>query len=355
MLSPMTSTTYSHGRLFGIAERMLGRLAVLTASAAAVSLLATVETVAQSGQVPPRAAAAEQAPTRFKSAVDLVSVTAVVRDKKGRFVADLSREDFIVVEGGERRPIIGFNSEADGPVRVAVLFDISGSMRVGTKAVDAKQAARHIFSSLKTGDQAALFAFDTQLDRVTGFTKDFKGLEAKVDHVEQPFGQTSLYDAIAETAKVVGSVSGGDGRQPQRSAIVVLTDGIDTKSRLTAPEVSAIASSIDIPVYIVAVMSPVDDPRNGDYGTGSMSSGLTDLARWTGGDMFIAISPAHTSLAARQIVAEMRHQYMLAFEASTRAGWRPLEVRARDRGFVVRARSGYNAGGGAPAPAEGVR
>jgi VWFA-related protein len=353
----MTSTTYSHGRVFGIAERMLGRLAVLTASAAAVSLLATADiaAVAQGGgQVSPPAPAAEQAPSRFKSAVDLVSVTAVVRDKKGRFVPDLSREDFIVVEGGERRPIIGFNSEADGPVRVAVLFDISGSMRVGTKAVDAKQAARHIFSSLKSGDQAALFAFDTQLDRVTGFTKDFKGLEAKVDHVEQPFGQTSLYDAIAETAKVVGSVSGGDGRS-QRSAIVVLTDGIDTKSRLTAPEVSAIASSIDIPVYIVAVMSPVDDPRNGDYGTGSMSSGLTDLARWTGGDMFIAISPAHTSLAARQIVAEMRHQYMLAFEASTRAGWRPLEVRARDRGFVVRARSGYNAGGGAPAPAEGVR
>jgi VWFA-related protein len=359
MLSLMTSTTYLHGRVFGIAERMLGRLAVLTASAAAVSLLATADIAAVEqggGPVSPPAPAAEQAPSRFKSAVDLVSVTAVVRDKKGRFVPDLSREDFIVVEGGERRPIIGFNSEADGPVRVAVLFDISGSMRVGTKAVDAKQAARHIFSSLKTGDQAALFAFDTQLDRVTGFTKDFKGLETKVDHIEQPFGQTSLYDAIAETAKVVGSVSGGDGRQSQRSAIVVLTDGIDTKSRLTAPEVSAIASSIDIPVYIVAVMSPVDDPRNGDYGTGSMSSGLTDLARWTGGDMFIAISPAHTSLAARQIVAEMRHQYMLAFEASTtRAGWRPLEVRARDREFVVRARSGYNAGGGAPAPAEGVR
>ena len=109
---------------------------------------------------------------------------------------------------------------------------------------------------------------------------------------------------------------------PQRAAIVVLTDGIDTKSRLTAPEVSAIASSIDVPVYIVAVMSPVDDPRNPDYGTGALSSGLTDLARWTGGDFFIAISPAHASIAARQIVGEMRNQYMLAFEASARAGWR---------------------------------
>jgi VWFA-related protein len=288
---------------------------------------------------------------RFKSAVDLVSVSAVVRDKKGRFVPHLSREDFIVVEGGERRPIVGFNAEADGPVKVAVLFDISGSMRVGSKAVDAQQAARHLFSSLKAGDKAALFAFDTQLEKVTDFTTDFKGLESKVDKVEPPFGQTSLFDAIAETAKAVAdSVGGGTGRVPQRSAIVVLTDGIDTKSRLTAPEVSAIASSIDVPVYIVAVMSPVDDPRNPDYGTGALSSGLTDLARWTGGDFFFAISPAHASIAARQIVGEMRNQYMLAFEASARAGWKSLEVRARDREHIVRARSGYTAGGGSPAP-----
>lgn len=337
---------------------MLGRLAVLTASATAAVLLSAGQIVAQgpAGQETAGPTSSGSGPsqpaTRFKSAVDLVSVTAVVRDRKGRFVQDLSREDFIVVEGGQRRPIVGFNAEANGPVRVAVLFDISGSMRVGSKSVDARQAARHIFSSLKDGDEAALFAFDTQLDQVTGFTKDFRGLESRLDHVEQPFGQTSLYDAIAETAKVVAAHAGGPGRFPQRAAIVVLTDGIDTKSRLTAPEVSAIASSIDVPVYIVAVMSPVDDPRNLDYGTGSMSSGLSDLARWTGGDIFIAIAPAHTSVAARQIVGEMRHQYMLAFEASTRSGWRPVEIRARDRGHVVRARSGYTAGGGLPAPAE---
>jgi hypothetical protein len=115
--------------------------------------------------------------------------------------------------------------------------------------------------------------------------------------VDPPFGQTSLYDAIAETARTVGAdIAGKEGRLPHRTAIVVLTDGIDTKSRLTAEEVAAVASSIDIPVYLIAVMSPIDDPRNGDAGTGSMSSGLNDLTRWTGGDLFIAIAPAHTSM-----------------------------------------------------------
>jgi VWFA-related protein len=327
---------------------MLGRAAVLTASAMLVGWPGLVSGPARAqGAASP---SQDQAP-RFKSAVDLVSVSAVVRDKKGRFVPHLSREDFIVVEGGERRPIVGFNAEADGPVKVAVLFDISGSMRVGTKSVDAQQAARHLFSSLKKGDEAALFAFDTQLQQVTGFTTDFKGLEAKVDKVEQPFGQTSLYDAIAETAKAVGAAAGSSRSSiSQRAAIVVLTDGIDTKSRLTPQEVSAVASSIDVPVYIIAVMSPVDDPRNPDYGTGALSSGLTDLARWTGGDFFFAIAPAHASVAARQIVGEMRNQYMLAFEASRRAGWRSLEVRARDREHIVRARSGYTAGNGTLSP-----
>ncbi len=192
---------------------MLGRRAVLTVSAIVVVAagwgLGFLPGVVSAQGTP---APAQDPGTRFKSAVDLVSVSAVVRDKKGRFVPRLSREDFIVVEGGERRPIVGFNAEADGPVKVAVLFDISGSMRVGSKAVDAQQAARHLFSSLKPGDQAALFAFDTQLEKVTDFTTDFKGLEAKVDKVEPPFGQTSLFDAIAETAKVVAeSVSGGVG------------------------------------------------------------------------------------------------------------------------------------------------
>jgi VWFA-related protein len=210
---------------------------------------------AQATQAP-----AEPAP-KFRSSVDLVSVAAVVRDRKGRFVSDLSREDFIVVEGGEPRKIVGFEAERNGPIKLAVLFDISGSMRVGSRAVDAEQAARHLFSALKPGDQAALFSFDTRLDQVHGFTTDFAKLESAIKNVERPYGQTSLYDAIAETARTVAAEAGGsNGKLPQRAAVVVLTDGVDTRSRLSAPEVSGIASSIDVPVYVVAVMAPIDDP-----------------------------------------------------------------------------------------------
>jgi VWFA-related protein len=280
----------------------------------------------------------------FRSSVDVVSVSAVVRDRKGRFVENLKQKDFLVAEGGQPRPILDFHSQADGPVKLALLFDISGSMRVGTKAVDAVQTARVLLSALKPGDEAALFSFDTGLDRVTPFTSDIGSLVASLDRLQQPFGQTSIYDAVSETARVVASQGGGHGRIPQRSAVVLLTDGVDTRSRLTSQQVAAAASSIDIPVYVVAVMATVDDPRAGGTAHDDVAGPLPNLARATGGEMFTASAPAHASVAARQIVDELRHQYLLAFEASGGSGWKPVEVRARDRGLIVRARSGYAAG-----------
>jgi VWFA-related protein len=280
--------------------------------------------------------------TTFRSAIDVVSVSAVVRDRKGRFVGNLEQKDFFVSEGGEPRQILDFRAQSDGPVKIALLFDISGSMRLGTKAADARQAARHLFSAMGPTDEAAVFAFDTRLDRVAGFTSEIKLLSEALERVEPPYGQTSLYDAVAETARAV--VLDGSGAGPlHRTAIVVLTDGIDTRSRLTSEQVSAVASGIDIPVYIVAVMSPIDDPRQA--GMVVTDSALMNLARWTGGELFTSSAPAHASVAARRIVEELRHQYLLAFEASTRPGWRPLEVRARDRDLTVRARAGYNVAG----------
>jgi len=295
----------------------------------------------------PAAMAARQDPPsaspRFKSSVSVVSVSAVVRDQKGRFVRDLAQQDFVIAEAGKHKRILDFRSESEGPVKLGLLFDASGSMRVGRKAVDAQQAARHLLAALRDKDEGAILSFDTKLDRVRDFTSDGGSLEAALDKINSPFGQTSLYDAIGEAAEVVAAHGRGGGKLPHRSALVVLTDGIDTKSRKTTAEVAALASSIDVPVYVIAVMSAIDDPQTDETPSFDVS-GLQELARSTGGEMFTASAPAHASVAARRIVDELRHQYVLAFEASTGNGWRQLEVRARNPKHVVRARTGYSAG-----------
>jgi hypothetical protein len=125
--------------------------------------------------------------------------------------------------------------------------------------------------------------------------------------------------------------------------VVVITDGVDTRSRMTPAQVAAIASGIDVPVYIIAVMTPIDDPRNREPKAIEVTPTLQELARWTGGEAFVASVPAHASVAARQLVDEMRHQYVLAFEAASSRGWRPLQIRSRE-GLIVRARGGYGGG-----------
>jgi VWFA-related protein len=297
----------------------------------------------------PAAAAAEQQPApRFRSSVDVVSVAAVVRDRKGRFVKDLSKGDFEIVEAGVRRPILDFRAEQDGPVKLGLLLDISGSMRVGQRDSEAKQAARHVFSSLTPADQAAVFTFDTVLSEAQTFTSDRSLLESALESAEKPFGQTSLYDAIAQTSRIVAAASkAGPRALPHRSAVVVITDGVDTRSRMAPDDVARAASEIDVPVYILAVVAVVDDPRENPEGVraAAVASDLQELARGTGGELFISSSPAQASVAARQTVSELRHQYVLAFEASSQAGWRPLEVRTRQGSLVVRARTGYTGGG----------
>jgi VWFA-related protein len=288
------------------------------------------------------------APPRFTSAVDVVSVTAVVRDRRGRLVRDLEPRDFTVMEAGEPRPLLDVRLETDGPVRIALLLDVSGSMRMASRVVDAHLAARQVFSALGPHDEAALYVFDTQVERVLDFTSDVARLTAALEHVVPPFGQTSLYDAVARTAQEIAGEPGatrGAGSMSRRLAVVVLTDGIDTSSRLTPVEVSGVASGIDVPVYVLAVMPSVDDPRHSPAGRAAQAaSELGNLSRWTGGELLTASVPAHANVAARRIVDELRHQYVLAFEASSQPGWRPVEIRARNRGHVVRTRAGYIGG-----------
>ena len=110
--------------------------------------------------------AAAQSPTAtFRSQVDLVRVTAVVRDRKGRFVRDLSARDFEVFDTGQPTHITEFRHDLSG-VSIALLFDVSGSME--SKLAPAREAATQVLAWFEGDrDEAAVFTFDTRLDEIT--------------------------------------------------------------------------------------------------------------------------------------------------------------------------------------------
>ena len=279
----------------------------------------------------------------FRASVDVVSVAAVVRDQRGRYVQNLTRSDFQVLENGRPRQILDFLSNDTGPMSLALLFDVSGSMSVGAKLEAAKHAADHVIGWLRPQqDQAALYAFDTRLIEIQPLTSDMGRLHDALDRLK-PFGATSLYDAISATAKRVAP------HTKHRRAVLVLTDGVDTSSRLKAAQVSAAASEIDVPVYVFAVVSPLSDPASElslkeTETPVADGSELGNLAEWTGGRLFVLSTASHAPLMASELLRELRHQYLIAFEPGSRAGWQRLEIRTRKKNLVVRARSGYVAG-----------
>ena len=295
-----------------------------------LGLAVLLTTIASAGLAPAPAAQERTDQPVFRASVEMVSMAAVVRDGRGRVVPSLSQDDFVVLDAGSRRLIVDLRADTSAPLSVALLVDSSGSMRVGYTLDAARSVAEDLLNVLDPRrDQAALFSFDRRLLELVDFTSDFTPIRMRLEDLDA-YGTTSLYDAIAETAKRVGRFAS------RRRAIVVLTDGTDTSSRFDPADVSAAASAVDVPVYVLALSA------GGAHGQGP----LADLARWSGG-AYLAAGHRQLALGAvRQITEELRHQYVLAFESAASDGWHRVEIRMRRPGLTVRSRSWYLSGPG---------
>jgi Ca-activated chloride channel family protein len=277
----------------------------------------------------------------FSSGVEAVTVSIAVRSRSGRVVSDLTEADFTILDSGEPVAIETFYA-AEGPISLAILLDISGSMAVGGNMDRAREAVAVTARNLQDEiDEAALFTFDSELREVVSFTHDLAHVH-EVSLEGRPWGKTSLYDAIAQTATAVSR------RANQHRALLVITDGEDTGSKLTPAQVSGIASSIDVPVYLLTVSTPIDHTGGQFEAHGEArartTATLLELAQWTGGDMRLASTPAHLVTGIRDVLAELRHRYVVSFEPGERPGWHPIEIRTRKGDLVVRARGGYVSG-----------
>lgn len=277
----------------------------------------------------------------FRSAADVVTIQASVRDTRGRTLTGLTANDFEVRDNGQLRPILSFRADRQSPISVAILVDMSGSMSVGPKIDMARRAYDSILSQLRQGqDEVALFTFDAELHQRVGFTADLGTLRDGLSEF-RPFGTTSLYDATAATARQLAA------RSATHKAIVVLTDGVDTSSAMSAREVSGVASSIDVPVYVVATMPSLDQRlmvEATQHGAASDSADLRDLSEWTGGQFVFASTLVESAVSASSLIDALRQQYVLAIEAANGREWRRLDVRVRRPSTMVKARSGYFAG-----------
>ena len=265
---------------------------------------------------------------------ELVVLNLTVTDKAGQYVKALKASDFKVFEDGvEVQPnMIANFSLQEAPYAAVVLLDSSGSMEARFSL--ARSAAIRFLDGLRPEDVAAVYRFDSKVERVQEFSggRDL----APMGYAIRAKGMTTLNDAIVEASNTLAS------RPEHRKAIVILSDGMDTFSK--ASNDKAVESALAVGASIYAVdMSQVEVTGSGKR-LGAAS--LKGFAEKTGG-RFIA-TPGGQALrdAFTGIADELGKQYTLSFRPANQARdgkWRTLEVKVKREDVTVRTRKGYRA------------
>jgi len=277
----------------------------------------------------------------FSVRSELVVFSATAVDGKGRPVSDLRREDFRIYDEGRPQSIVHFYGGKSLPARVLILVDASGSM-AEERVANARRAALKLLDALSPEDQVAVAGFDSRYWGVVAFTRDREAVRRGLDTIT-PFGSTALHDALDKAAHDLATW--GEGRR----AVVVLTDGIDTSSQKTADEVIARSRALDVPIYAISVVSPLEDPKSREFlgrkEAGQAAAAAETLSRYatlSGGASFRVSTLSGVVLAAQQIATDLEHQYRIGWDPTEgTAPYRHVVVRSTRKGVVVRTRSGY--------------
>lgn len=274
---------------------------------------------------------AQDAPARFRSGVDLISVTATVIDKEGHLVTGLPREAFEIFEDGERQAISQFTNERV-PVSLAVLLDASDSM-YGQRLVDARAAVeRFLFDLLDATDEFSVVAFNHEPRPLTPWTQAPDLVRNAMSSLK-PSGSTALYDAVLTTLPMMNT------RTKQRAAVLIISDGADTASDAPLREVRSALIRSDAFVYAIAVDPPAKRAINETVNV----SALNEITGGNGGNTEVVHQTADLVVATARIAEELNSQYVLGYHTSRPldGSYRSIRVRATNPDNRVRARRGY--------------
>jgi len=275
---------------------------------------------------------------RFRSGVEVVNVDALVMDGRTP-VAGLIAQDFELRDNDVPQSIEQIALERL-PLRVAMSFDISASVE-GERLQQLRGAALSIIGRLRPLDQASLVAFSHRLDRLVPLTDDRKLLKEAVGRLEAG-GGTSLRDAAFAAVALKGA-------GPARTLVVLFSDGVDTTSFLTEPEVLRAAQRSDVIVYPIAVRTTVPIGPRHSRGTAHLNAEyqeqkfLRELAAGTGGRLVIAEGDRDIGPAFSRVLDEFNSRYVLAYTPAgvTAPGWHRIEVKLKQKKGTITARRGY--------------
>lgn len=247
--------------------------------------------------------------------VDLVQVPVVVTDAMNRPVTNLEKHDFALFEGDKPQDIRYFTTE-QGPISIAVLFDVSKSM---TDKIDTERVAiRRFMENANPEDEYFAISFSNRPRLLDGPTQSADDIEEKLTSIE-PGGSTSLLDAIYLAESQLESA------RYQRKAIVIFSDGGDNASRYTLHDIKKLAAECDAQIYAIGLFetfffNTVEERLGKKW--------LSEITDKTGGRTITVDNHAKLPQVAAEISWELRNEYLLGYRPSVFDGkWHKIKVR----------------------------
>ena len=254
----------------------------------------------------------------FRAGVDLVSVNVTVTDKDLRYVPDLDRDDFMVLENGVRQNLTFFG-RTDVPLEMALLIDTSASME--RAMTTAQEAAIGFVQQLRPSDLATVVDFDSTVRTLQGLTRDGAALEAAIRETRAG-GATALFNAVYITLKELNKRPRNEQGRPRRLAMVVLSDGDDTSSVVSFDDVLELASRSDTVIYTIGLGAR--DPMVRRMGNQDGDFVLKRLAQQTGGRAFFPLEAKDLAAVYSEIKAELAYQVLVGLRIDERDHRRQL-------------------------------
>ncbi len=285
--------------------------------------------------------------TFYTVAVNAISIAVTVQDKKGRYINDLTMEDFSIYENNKKRDLTYFSHDFEAPLSLTVLLDVSGSMVLQDKLKETKESLEYLVTFLlDLNDEFSLLIFaDGEVEVAMNFSNN-KNYFLDVLEKTEAYGQTALNDAVAVSPEFANK---GDN---EKRAILLITDGIENDSEYSHYQAVEIARRVDIPIFTIGYKIPLSDQYLQKYKhPSSLTSfgivySLERFSRATGGKAFFINQAEELKTALKEIKKELSHQYILGYTSyeNQENEYREIKVITSKKKYRVRTREGYYSG-----------
>jgi len=255
----------------------------------------------------------------FKVDASVVNVDVAVLDNKGRFIPNIPKEHFRILEDNVPQQVTNF-ARGEAPMTVAMVIEFSNLFQsyYTESWYQTLQASYGFLETLKQEDYVAIVAYDMRPEILSDFSMDKRKAQEAMQRLRiAAYSESNLYDAVTDTAERMKDLEG-------RKAIVLIASGMDTFSKLTFDKTRKILQNAAVPIYAIGLMQALREYYDARGAMGPIArldflqadNQMRTFSKETGGQSFFPRFYGEFPSIYRAIHESLRNQYSLGYAPS---------------------------------------